>query len=395
MAAGNIISSLFGFVVYIYLARTLMPEAFGYLSYVFTLIFFVYNFIDLGLSTYGAREVAKDKNRASIYVSEIVSFRLVIAAALSAVTIVVAYLFYNTSPIAMLLIESLLILFMLAAAIEWAFQGLEKMPMIFFSLSVTSILQLALIYTFVKSPKDLLKVPVLYSLAALPVVMIFLRLLKFRLFVRMEDLKRMAFYLSSSLVIWSICLCVQIYNSMDIFLLGLLRPIAEVGQFSIARRVTGSIALLMIFLANALLPRLSSTFNKDMSQFKSATRQFLKLGFALIIFLFLPLVFFSNKLILLTVGSDYLPAGLPFMIMTIGLIFVAFNLPYSTGLIAAGLEKEVLKQAAASAILSIMANLFLIPKYGMVGAALSFVMAEALALVWITRIYSARIEKIW
>jgi len=368
MAAGNILSSLFGFVLYAYLARTLMPEAFGYLSYVFTLIFFIYNFIDLGLSTYGAREVAKYKSRASAYVSEIVSFRIIIAAGLSVVIIIATYLFYRTSPLAVLMVESLLILFMLAVAMEWAFQGLEKMPIIFFSLCATSILQLALICGFVKGPGDLLKVPLLYSLAALPVVMIFLKSLKFRLFIKIDDLKRMASYLSSSLVIWSICLCAQIYNSMDIFLLGLLRPIAEVGQFSIARRFIGSIALLTIFLANTLLPRLSSTFNKDMAQFKSATRQFLKLGLALVVFLLLPSVFFSNKLILLVVGGDYLPAGLPFTIMAIGLIFVIFNLPYSTGLIAAGLEKGVLKQAAVSAVLSITANIFLIPKYGMVGA---------------------------
>ncbi len=392
MAAGNILCSLFGFILYIYLARTLMPEAFGYLSYAFTIIFFIYNFVDLGLPTYGAREVAKEKGRASVYVSEIISFRIILVSALSALIIIVAYLFYRTSPVAILLIESLLILLTLGVGMEWAYQGLEKMHIIFISLTVTSILQLTLIYTYVRGPKDLFKVPFLYSLAAFPAEIVFLRLLKFRLMLKVEDLKRMFSYLSSSIVIWSISLFAQVYNSMDVFLLGLLRPISEVGQFTIARRVIASGALLMIFLANALLPRLSSCFHSDKTQFKSATHKFLKLGALLVAFIFLPAVIFSKELIFVTVGGNYLAAVRPFQIMTMGLICVVFNLPYSTGLIACGLEKEVLKQSIASAALSIISNLVLIPKYGMIGASLSFVFAEALALVWIVSVYKKKVS---
>ena len=51
MAASNIVSSLFSVILFIYLARALAPVAFGYISYVFTLIFFLANFVDMGLST--------------------------------------------------------------------------------------------------------------------------------------------------------------------------------------------------------------------------------------------------------------------------------------------------------------------------------------------------------
>jgi len=76
MGAANIISTIFGAIFIIYLARVLQPQALGYFSYAFTLVFFLANFIDLGLSTYGVREVAKDKGRVSEYASEIISFRL-------------------------------------------------------------------------------------------------------------------------------------------------------------------------------------------------------------------------------------------------------------------------------------------------------------------------------
>ena len=74
-------------------------------------------------------------------------------------------------------------------------------------------------------------------------------------------------------------------------------------------------------------------------------------------------------------------------------MIILFNLPFSTGLIASGFEKDVLKQAFASAVLSISSNFILMPKYGMLGGSISFVLAESLALVWILYLYRNKIKK--
>ena len=391
MAAANVVSSLFSVILFIYLARVLMPEALGYLSYTFTIIFFLANFIDLGLSTYGAREIAKDRARTSEYASEIVSFRLVIAFVL-AVAFVILALFYRLSILKILIIESSLMLFTFGFATEWAFQGMEKMHMVFISSATTAILQVSLIFGFVKGPGDLLNVPLLYFIATLPIVLIFLRRLNFRLKMENVDFKRMKLYLSSSLVIWSISLFAQVYNNLDILILGFFRKIDEVGYYTITRRFIDGAALFMVFLSNALFPLLSRTFNKDMHQFKEATNKFLKIGILLAVVLFLPVMFLGKAVISITVGSEYIPAVIPLRIMFFGFVLVILNLPYSTGLIASGFEKEVLKQAVASAAVSVASNLMLIPRYGMVGASISFVLAEAVALAWILHIYNSKIK---
>ena len=132
--------------------------------------------------------------------------------------------------------------------------------------------------------------------------------------------------------------------------------------------------------------------NKSPEQFASATRSFLKLSVFLAIVIAAPLILASDRLITLTVGPEYLAAGVPLKIMAVGLLFILFNLPHSTGLVAGGFEKDVLKQAVASASLSVAANFFLIPAYGMTGAAVSFVLAEMLALIWILVLYKKRIN---
>ena len=393
MAAANIAGGLFSMVTGIYLARTLMPGGLGYFSYVFTLIFFFSNFIDLGLSTYGTREIAANKGHFSEYVSAIVSFRLTIAAILCALLIITGILIPGARALKILMAEASLIFFILALSTEWAFQGMEKMYMVLLSFATTGALQLGLVYTFVKGPKDLLRVPILYIIAAIPVGITFLHRLKFVFTNPFIHFRKIFFYLSSSVIIWSISVFAQIYNNFDIFILGLFRPIYEVGYFTVARRIVGGFSILLIFLANAVLPRLSCTFaSKDMDGFHLATKKFLKLAAILTIFLFLPAILFSKKIILLTVGPQYVQAAEPLRVMFAGVLMVLFNLPYSTALIAACFEREVLKQAAASAVLSIFLNFALIPKYGMMGAAVSFVAAEALALGLILFMFNKKIR---
>jgi O-antigen/teichoic acid export membrane protein len=204
----------------------------------------------------------------------------------------------------------------------------------------------------------------------------------------------MAGYLSSAMVIWAISLFAQIYNGLDIFILGLFRSMEEVGLFTVSRRVTGGLALFMVFLANALLPRLSCTFGCDMTAFKSATRRFLMLIIALVVAALLPVMVFSKQLLSLTIGREYAGAALSLNIMMAGIILVALNLPYSTGLIAMGKEKDVLKQAAACALISLVLDFVFIPEYGMIGASMAFLAVETVALFWIVSVYRIRIRAV-
>ena len=390
MAASNIIASLFSVILFIYLARSLEPEAFGYISYVFTLIFFLANFIDMGLSTYGTREIAKNRPLVSNYVSEIVTLRFFIAAIIAFLLIGLTFISPHSPIIRALILESAFMLFIFAFATEWAFQGLEEMHMVFISFTVTSVLQVGLIYLFVKSPAELFRTPVLYLAAALPIIVVYLTRLGFGFKMRIADFKTMIAHLSGAFVIWLISLCAQVYNILDIFILGLFRPLQEVGYFTVSRRVTGTVAVFMLFLAGAMLPRLSSSFSLDKAGFRSSINKFLKMAVIFTVVILAPLGLFNKYLITITVGAEYLPASLPLSIMTIGLVLILFNLPYSTALIACGREKDVLWQTGGCAGISLILNFILMPIYGMIGASISFVIVETVALLWIILVYKKR-----
>lgn len=392
MAAANIVGSFFSIALFIYLARTLRAEAFGSISYAHSFIFYMMNFVDLGLSTWGIREVAKNKERASEYVSEIISFKLLVASVLFVIIVTATCLVSGNVHFRILMAEVALLLFVAAMSCDWAFQGQEKMRMVLVSFGVTTILQFLLICTFVKGPEGLLKSALIYSLAAFVVPIAFLMHFKYRPKLEISYLQQIKVYLSSSIIIWSIAIFAQIYNGLDIVLLGMFKGPEEVGFFTIARRTIGGATLLMIFLANALLPRLSSTFlDKNLKQFTEATHKFLKISVFLAIFVIFPLLVFADNIISFTLGDEYLPAAMPFRILGVAFIFVLFNLPYSTGLVAAGFEKAVLRQVFASAAVSVLLNLLLMPRFGMIGASIAYFFAEGVALVWILSSYYVHI----
>jgi O-antigen/teichoic acid export membrane protein len=392
LSAANITGSVFNALLVIYLARALEAESFGYLAYATAFVFYLFNFVDLGLSTYGIRQIARDASAAAEYVSNIISFRLLMALGLFAAFAALTFLTAGAPALKWIMALSALMLFTTALASEWAFQGMEKMHMVFISFAVTSALQLGLAVMFVKGPADAIRVPAIAVLAPLPVIAVFLRRLGFRLRISSLDLGSIKAYLSSAIVIWAISVFAQSYNGLDIVLLGIFRPAAEVGCYTVARRIVGAVAVLMVLLAGAVLPRLSRTFGSDIAQFRRATAKFLKISILMVVFVFLPLAAFSGRIISLTVGPEYLAASVPLKIMCCALTLVMFNLPFSTGLIAACCEKDVLKQAFASALVSLILNFVLMPKYGMIGASIAFLSAESLALIWILAVYNKRVR---
>lgn len=391
--AANAVRSILQFLIFIYLARTLSVKAYGLFSYAFTIVLYLMNFIDLGLSTYGIREIAKHKARTYKYVSDIVSFRFLVAICLYGLFAFLILLSKFEWETKLLNLGTGLILFIAASATEWAFQGKEKMHMVFISYLTTSVLQFLLLLTYVKSPQGLLITPLIFVIGNIPIALIFLAILKFRPEVKMIDFNRIKGHLTTSLVIWSISIFAQLYNGFDIILLGLVRSPQEVGYFTVARQIIGGVVIFAIFLSNAALPKLASSFGKKYREFSSARVHLLKalifLGFLTLV----PLLIFSSEIVSFAVGKSYLPASLPIKILAIASIFVFFNIPFSTSLIAAGFEKKVFKQVMVVSIFSVMMNLFFIPRFGMMGAAVTYLFTELAALIWISIIFYINIKK--
>ena len=99
----------------------------------------------------------------------------------------------------------------------------------------------------------------------------------------------------------------------------------------------------------------------------------------LAIMIALPMTFLSNWLVTLLYGEAYREAGQILMIHIWAGVFVFMGVASSKWFISEGLQRHLTINTVAGAIMNILLNIFLIPKYGIYGAAIATVMSQALA----------------
>ena len=127
LVAGEFTSKLLTFASFSYLARMLGPRDYGFLEFTLALMVFFSLPVDLGLGSYGAREIARNPGRAPQLLHEITGLRLFLSAC-SIAALAVAISLLHQSP----RLKELLALYgvsLLGAPflLQWLFQGHDQM----------------------------------------------------------------------------------------------------------------------------------------------------------------------------------------------------------------------------------------------------------------------------
>src|SRR6516225_7999510 len=76
LMAGEFTAKLLTFATFSYLARTLGPRDYGFVEFTLALMVFFTLPVDLGLGSYGAREIARNPDRAPQLLHEVTGLRL-------------------------------------------------------------------------------------------------------------------------------------------------------------------------------------------------------------------------------------------------------------------------------------------------------------------------------
>jgi PST family polysaccharide transporter len=101
----------------------------------------------------------------------------------------------------------------------------------------------------------------------------------------------------------------------------------------------------------------------------------------------IPVTFLSTQIVTLLYGKNYAEAGAILNIHIWAGLFVSLGLARETWITTEGLMKFSAATSAIGAVINIILNLFLIPKYGGLGAAIATVIAQFLAAYGVGAIY--------
>jgi len=395
--AGAAGKSIVGFVVALYLARVFGPRGFGQIAFAQAVLTYFILFTDCGLQTLGTREVATAADDGTKTAGRVLIIRAVLVLISLAIIIPFAPLLTPSGPIAQLLLIFSFALIPMALNLAWVFRGREKMKMV----GVSELLQtgsyLTLLLLLVSGPSHLLRVPVLFvaghALAALLLLVNHLYRWGRPQFSRSPaghwKLLRTSFPVVITLFLH------QIYFNFDTLMLGFMRGDKEVGLYNATYRIIFVILSVNTVFMEAVYPTFAKLFKEGSSQVAELLGKTLSISVAVALPIGMACLVLARPLMLALFGPDYLGGAeaLKILVWSASLAFVGANYGYC--LVACGLQKILAYTAALGALANIALNLWLIPRFGILGACVATIISQALILFCESAAFARRVKPVF
>jgi len=374
--SGDAASRVLLFLFTVWVARRVGPTPFGLLTFAQAVLGYLLLVSDGGLATYGVREVsAAGAARRPAWVG-ITQLRSALALALVVVALAVVAL-ARPAPLTAAVMSAMLALALpLGMLPDWACRGLGRMGLAAGLGVLQSALALGAVLLLVHGPGQLVVVPLArFAAAAVTVVAAFVLLRanpwwgaaarEGRAWLRRQGVARLlrsgAFLLSANAAVLAV-------NNADALLLKLLKDDQVVGLYGSAYRIIQLPMAAFYALTASALPVLTQ-LEREGAGARSTVRRLVALaaGGGLLVAVLLWLL--RGPVIHLLYGREYAAAG-----GALGVLAFAIPLDFVVSVkgvsyIARGREKEVLGYVAAAAAANVLANLALIPRFGMMAAA--------------------------
>jgi O-antigen/teichoic acid export membrane protein len=171
---------------------------------------------------------------------------------------------------------------------------------------------------------------------------------------------------------------VHIYDRMDIVLLAQLAGNAAAGFYGLAYRVLSGFQIVPFGLMGALLPLISG--ERLDGPLLNRLRHLMALLYSGALLVVLASVLLAEPVILLLGGEPYRNSILVLQVLMWALIPMFLNYFLNTLLLVAGHEKLMLRAALVCALINLVANLLLIPRFTYLAAAAITIVTECALL---------------
>lgn len=378
LSSGQIIARAIGIVTTAYIARIIGPEGLGTLGFAAAMVSYFGLMVNLGFDAYGTREIAKHKKELTAYVNNIFTIRFIISILVYLVFfIVITSISKSELEKNVLLINGLIILINVVS-LNWVYQGIERMEIIALAQILNSLLYMVGLFVFVKSQNDLLKVVIVMiitlGISALWVLILYSK--KFNMPRFQVDFQFWKKMLKASLPMALSSLMIAIYYNMDMVMLGFMKDAKEVGYYNAAYKIIFILASLQYMVNQTIYPSLSKMVHTNEIALEKFANSAMKIMNNLSLVVITIIIFLSLPITNLLYGNEFQQSSGLLKILIFS-TFLVYNETITAPLLLS-LGKQTLHLLAVSigAFLNIILNVFLIPRYGAMGAAWATVMAE-------------------
>lgn len=371
--AGQIANGLIWFVAVIFLARYLGASNFGIFSFVFAYLGFFAILMDLGMYAIIVREISRDRARADRLIGNAIIMKIILSLfALGLACFIISFLHYPFNTKLLVYVASLSFLFSFATLYGLIFQVSLRMEYPTMVNIFSGLLKLALFLYLI-----FLKAPLLWFIIAGVIInlpgLFIIRYLS-RRFVRPKFEINFEIWKNLLKESWPLALTatfIMIYTRIDQLMLFQMKGAQAVGYYSAAVRLPEALVIFPVAFMASVFPLMSRYF-KISKEF--LTRSY-TLSFKYMMMLIIPIAvgtaLLSRPIISLIYGERFLPSAPALSILIWSGVFICYRIVHSNVLVSTNKQKAYFLFTSTGAVINVILNLILIPRYGIIGASIA------------------------
>lgn len=378
-------TAVFLLLLFILAGRILGTESLGRFSLALAIAFIFEAVVDPGLYQITIRDLARNPQRANQYLSNILGYKILVAALILAGAAVVLALNpahpETSSAILLLLFASAL------KSIKTSFvAGLHAMEYFQWDAVSQTIERLGLLCVgalVLISGGGLVGLCIAFvAVRSIDVMaaglIVWRKVSRFAVRVDMALLVRL---LRSALPVGIFLAVLNLYAYVDTLMIAAIRDDAEVGWYNAGFKIYEGLSAAALIIANVFRPRIASAFTGDSRYFAALFPLGLKYTWAVALLIALMGVPLAEMAIVTLFGSEFLEAAAVLEILLIGLPFFFAVTYFQMMSVAMDKQKTVLFIAVIGLGANVAMNLVLIPAYGYLGAAYATILGEGIVFL--------------
>jgi O-antigen/teichoic acid export membrane protein len=384
----GVLANFIAYLVRVTLARNLSPAEYGLFYAVFTVILFFLSFRDLGLSQATVKyisefRVRKNNNAIKTVIISNSSFQLLSSVILAALFFILAtplseYYFRNELSSLMLKLLTFYILFSaLIIILKSPLQSFQRFKVLSLMEFLRNLIVLASLIIFFTWGFKNIFAPIYAYILASPILflMMFPFLLKsFPIFkykiTNFKSITKKLFLFGIPVILTGVG--AKVIGYMDTLILTYFSSFEQVGIYNVILPSATLFLFLGISVSAVAFPIFSELWaKKDKIRMSEGLKLLHKYAFVITIPLIFTVFMFSSLFINLFFGQEYVSGALALQILLVGVLFYTVAGINNYIISAIGKPKIVTKIILFSALINFVANMSLIPFFGIIGAAIA------------------------
>ncbi len=369
-------------IIFIYAVRKLGATEWGLFSYALAIMSIFNIFSDIGINSVLTKKASSSNDEKQNYISTSFFLKLILTI-ISSLALLSLVFFIKDDNTVKFLIPITTVLFFFDTLKNFGFalnQAFERMEVEAITKIISASILILLGFIFVKikpTASYLLYSYVISSFIGL--VIIYLNLRKY--------FKNLILNIKKDLLIpiwkeaWPIGVAGAlgtVLASIDMVILGWFTTPDQIGFYSTAQKPVQAIYLVPSLIGIAILPAFSRFAIFDKEKMKKTTKKLIKFSFLFTIPIVIGCFLLGDFAFNLIFGQEYQNSILIFKIMTLIIITGAPSSIISKAIFASGNQKKLIQFILISIIINIILCLLTIPRFGILGAAISVTVSQTI-----------------